>query len=88
MDWSKIKRNRAASAEAPGVYADLDELIDRSSGSDQHHQQPDLRVVKLECLSGVRHLEATRMNSEIAEHQVEIGITVDVGRRCRARSRG
>jgi uncharacterized protein (DUF58 family) len=27
MDWSKIKRNRAASAEAPGVYADLDELI-------------------------------------------------------------
>jgi uncharacterized protein (DUF58 family) len=27
MDWSKIKRSRAASAEAPGVYADLDELI-------------------------------------------------------------
>jgi uncharacterized protein (DUF58 family) len=27
MDWSKIKRNRAASAAAPGVYADLDELI-------------------------------------------------------------
>jgi uncharacterized protein (DUF58 family) len=27
MDWSKIKRNRAASAEVPGVYADLDELI-------------------------------------------------------------
>ena len=27
MDWSKIKRSRAASGEAPGVYADLDELI-------------------------------------------------------------
>ncbi len=27
MDWSKIKRNRAASEEAHGVYADLDELI-------------------------------------------------------------
>jgi len=27
MDWSKIKRSRAPSAEAPGVYADLDELI-------------------------------------------------------------
>ena len=27
MDWSKIKRKRAAPAEAPGVYADLDDLI-------------------------------------------------------------
>jgi uncharacterized protein (DUF58 family) len=27
VDWSKIKRNRAASGKAPGVYADLDELI-------------------------------------------------------------
>jgi len=27
MDWSKIKRNRAAPADAPGVYADLDDLI-------------------------------------------------------------
>ncbi len=27
MDWSKIKRNRAKSEKAPGVYADLDELI-------------------------------------------------------------
>ena len=27
MDWSKIKRNRAASDRAPGVYADLDDLI-------------------------------------------------------------
>ncbi len=27
MDWSKIKRNRASSDTAPGVYADLDELI-------------------------------------------------------------
>ena len=27
MDWSKIKRKRAAPSEAPGVYADLDDLI-------------------------------------------------------------
>jgi uncharacterized protein (DUF58 family) len=27
MDWSKIKRNRATSETAPGVYADLDDLI-------------------------------------------------------------
>ena len=27
MDWSRIKRNRAPSEKAPGVYADLDELI-------------------------------------------------------------
>jgi len=27
MDWSKIKRKRAAPAGAPGVYADLDDLI-------------------------------------------------------------
>jgi len=27
MDWSRIKRNRATSEKAPGVYADLDDLI-------------------------------------------------------------
>ena len=27
MDWSRIKRQRAAPSKAPGVYADLDELI-------------------------------------------------------------
>jgi uncharacterized protein (DUF58 family) len=27
MDWSRIKRTRATSLRAPGVYADLDELI-------------------------------------------------------------
>mgnify|MGYP001814723106 CR=1 FL=1 len=27
MDWSKIKRQRASTGTAPGVYADLDELI-------------------------------------------------------------
>ena len=27
MDWSKIKRNRATGEKAPGVYADLDDLI-------------------------------------------------------------
>ena len=27
MDWSRIKRNTASAATAPGVYADLDELI-------------------------------------------------------------
>ena len=27
MDWSKVKRNRAPSAKAPGVYVDLDDLI-------------------------------------------------------------
>jgi uncharacterized protein (DUF58 family) len=27
MDWSKVKRHRASAGTAPGVYADLDELI-------------------------------------------------------------
>jgi len=27
MDWSKVKRSRAVGAKAPGVYADLDDLI-------------------------------------------------------------
>jgi uncharacterized protein (DUF58 family) len=27
MDWSKVKRNAASTGTAPGVYADLDELI-------------------------------------------------------------
>jgi len=27
MDWSRIKRNRPAASPAPGVYADLDDLI-------------------------------------------------------------
>ena len=63
MDWSKIKRKRPGPARAPGVYADLEELI---------RQRPPAHPIKTSDLSIPRRVYEWRKNHTESASQEQL----------------